>query len=135
MNAKEKEQQAAVRELREILKPGNTVYVNLEHVSRSGMSRIIMPFVIRDNEPQHLGWAVAKVLGMTYDRDLEGVRISGCGMDMGFALIYSLSSRLFPNGFECIGERCPSNDHSNGDRDYSPHWHESGGYALRHKWV
>ena len=54
---------------------------------------------------------------------------------MGFAVIYELSQALFPKGFECIGEKCPSNDHSNGDRDYTPHHHNSGGYALKHRWM
>ena len=36
--------------------------------------------------------------------------------------------------FACIGERCPSNDHSNrekGPADGSPWYHSDGGYALR----
>lgn len=37
--------------------------------------------------------------------------------------------------FECIGHGCPSNDHCNGDRDYTPHHHNSGGYALKHRWL
>ena len=60
MNAKQQEREEAVRELREILKPGDTVFVSLKHVSRSGMSRVIMPFIIRNNEPRYLGWTVAK---------------------------------------------------------------------------
>lgn len=32
-----------------------------------------------------------------------------------------ISRVLYPQGFGCIGEGCPSNDHSNGDRDYTPH--------------
>lgn len=44
--------------------------------------------------------------------------MNGCGMDMGFHLVYSLSRVLFSpkqGGFEClgIGHYCPSNDHSN----------------------
>lgn len=140
MRQKDAERQQAITDLQEILKPGDTVYVNLKHVSKSGMSRVIMPFIIRNNEPRYLGYTVAKALGMTYDRNKEGVRIGGCGMDMGIALVYDLSQQLFSGGFECIGEgndhksRCPSNAHSNGDRDYSPHHHQDGGYALRHRW-
>ena len=36
---------------------------------------------------------------------------------------------------ECIGAGCPSNDHINGDRNHTPHLHESGGYALRQRWI
>jgi hypothetical protein len=82
-------------------------------------------------------------------------------MDMGFHLVYTLSYALYPQGFGCVGERCPSNDHSNGDRDYTPHgcydengaledrepgpgelrdgcrrhWHRDGGYALTQRWL
>ena len=57
-------------------------------------------------------------------------------MEMGFSLVYTLSSTLYPEGFKCIGYgRCPSNDHRNGDRDYSPHQHDSGGYAINHEWL
>ena len=82
-------------------------------------------------------------------------------MDMGFHLVYSLSYALWPDGFGCVGAGCPSNDHSNGDRDYTPHgptdangdpedrdpgpgeardglvrhWHRDGGYALRQRWL
>ena len=138
MNAKQREQQEAVRELREILKPGDTVYTKVEHVSRSGMSRVISPYIIRDNEPICLEWKVAKATGYpltpTGSRH-EGIKIGGCGMDMGFHLVYQLSRILFPDGYECIGQGCPANDHSNGDRDYTPHHHRDGGYALKQKWL
>jgi hypothetical protein len=37
---------------------------------------------------------------------------------------------LWPDGWTCIGEKCPSNDHFNGDRNYEPHLHKSGAYAI-----
>lgn len=40
---------------------------------------------------------------------------------MGFHVVYGLARTLWPDGYGCIGEHCPSNDHSNGDRDYTPH--------------
>lgn len=65
-----------------------------------------------------------------------GLTVGGCGMDMGFHLVYNLSRVLFPSGFECIGKGCPSNDHSNGDRNYEPHRHTGdGGYAIKHRWL
>jgi len=42
---------------------------------------------------------------------------------------------LFSGGFTCPGKDCPSNDHSNGDRDYTPHMHTDPGYALRQRWL
>lgn len=166
--AQQAERAEALERLREWLKPGDTVYTILRHVSRSGMQRNIAPVVFLDgraDNPRFLYWNVALVLGMTPDREREGVKVGGCGMDMGFHLVYSLSSALFRDGFGCIGEGCPSNDHSNGDRDYRAHvsceygcrstggraapdacvhpdlpnqhvhWHRDGGYALRQRWL
>lgn len=143
----------ATERLREILSPGDVVRTKLDHVSRSGMTRWIDLYVIRDNEPVRITRSAADVTGYTYDRRRDALKIEGCGMDMGFAAVYSLSLRLFPDGFGCIGDDCPSNDHSNGDRDWTPHgslaetnprsprfggarhWHQSGGYALQQRWL
>lgn len=168
--AKQTERTEAIERLREWLKPGDTVYTILRHVSRSGLSRTIDCVGVEPSTEPSIdargvrvwayGWAVAKALGYRFDRDLEGVKVGGCGMDMGFHLVYSLSATLFPNGFGCVGAGCPSSDHSNGDRDYTPHhdcskcmdgdahvvhdgagdagkghWHFDGGHALRQRWL
>jgi hypothetical protein len=110
-----------------------------------------------------LSYRVAAILGETMAHD--AVRVGGAGMDMGFHLVYSLSSRLYPDGFECVGEECPSNDHGNGEprpHEYAPGdtnpaddpgcavyhcgrsryqhptlpaHHRDGGYALRQRWL
>jgi hypothetical protein len=156
------ERDKARETLREFVKPGMTVYTNLRHRARSGMFRVIDVNVIEDNEPRWIGYLAAKATGISYDRNREGLRVSGCGMDMGFHVVYELSRALYPDGFGCIGSGCPSNDHSNGDRDYTKHgafapviagrdeplpsglyptdqtvthWHRDGGYALRHRWL
>lgn len=141
---KQAERDEAVAKLREILKPGDTVHTILRHVSKSGMSRSISAVVARPSdydrapgdrwEPVDISWLVARATGNKLD-DRGGVKVSGGGMDMGFALVYDLSHTLFPDGFECIGAGCPSNAHTNGDRDYTPHRHNDGGYALRHRWL
>lgn len=155
--AQKQEQAEAIARLREWIKPGDTVYTILRHVSRSGMQRTI-DCIGLDREHAEpggapriwaYGWNVAKALGWTFDREREGVKVSGCGMDMGFHMVYAMSATMFPDGFGCVGEGCPSNDHSNGDRDYTPcnsnahcgiasartHWHRDGGYALRQRWL
>lgn len=144
-------------ELVRLCPPGTTIYTKLNHVSRSGMSRSITPYVIVDNAPQYIAYSVAVLFGQNRDR-YDGITMRGCGIDMGFALVYNLSSTLYRGGFGCIGERCPSNDHANGDRDYRPHddgtprdasevgtdipqkrayrhYHRDGGYALRREWL
>ena len=91
---------------------------------------------VSDTLPHHIGFEAGKLLGMRVDDG--AVKITGTGiMDMGFALVYDLSRTLYPDGFECIGKdaQCPSNDHSNGDRNYAKHNHKDGGYALRQRWL
>lgn len=147
-DAKNAVRQEAIGRLRAWIKPGDTIHVQMKHVSRSGMSRVIQVIKINcrpetdidgkaGTEPEilYLGYNVAQALGMKYDRDREGVKIDGCGMDMGFAIVYDLSYALFKDGFDCVGERCPANDHNNGDRNYTPHRHSDPGYALRHRWI
>lgn len=138
------EQEEAREVLREILKPGDTVYTVLRHVSRSGMMRAIDAYVIEDDSPRWISTYAARAAGYKYSRKYEAIEMGGCGMDMGFALVYGLSRALWPDGFGCIGQECPSNDHSNSDRDYTVnlgrgihanHWHQSGGYALRQRWM
>lgn len=120
------ERKEAVLALREIVKPGDTVYVSLKHVSRSGMLRVIQPFIIQEGRPRHIGYLAAKAIDLPYDRNKEGVRIGGCGMDMGFALVYDLSRVLFPEGFKVDGRG------RNGDMSG---WDKDGGYALRKEWL
>lgn len=155
MKAKEKEAAEALERLREWVKPGDTIWCVLRSVSRSGMSRVI-DFQKFEADGRHLslGWNIAKALDMGYDRSREGVKVTGCGMDMGWHVVSNLAYALYPKGFGCIGKDCPSNDHSNGDRDYTVHactypdcdcgvqgcgprnhWHTSGGYALVSRWV
>lgn len=136
------EKDEARARLLSILKPGDTVYTVLRHVSRSGMQRRIDLYSIdkTDGSLTYLTRSAA-VLGSDTVSDKGGIIVNGCGMDMGFSLVSNLSRYLWPDGFTCIGERgpngrrCPSNDHMNGDRDYTPHHHKSGGYALRHEWI
>ena len=127
------EQEEAKAFLLEHLPEGSTVQLHLIRVSRSGMSRVIKPV---SPSGVNLSWHVARVCDLSYvDGYIGGVRIGGCGMDMGFHLVHNLGYALFGDGFECTGHGCPSNDHSNGDRDYTPHMHKSGGYALKQSWM
>lgn len=130
--------------LAKILAPGTKIYTTVKHVSRSGMMRVISAHVIdEDREPRDISRDVAIVTGSSFDRDKWGVKMGGCGMDMTFALTYSLSRAMFPNGFKCTGSNgwtpsgkrskvpaCRSNDHSNGSPLERGMSHRDGGYAL-----
>jgi hypothetical protein len=146
------EQRAAIDILWPNLVPGDTLYTILRHVSRSGMQREIDIISIKCGgisvfgseillpEVRHWSHVAARALGRKIGPH-NGIKIGGAGMDMGFALVYELSSVLWPDGFMCVGDsticgkRCPSNDHSNGDRNYTAHLHRDGGYALRQAWI
>lgn len=128
-------------QLRKWIKPGDTVYTVLKHVSRSGMYRAIDLFVIHDNRPVRVsGWASDLLEG--YDNRHEACRASGCGMDMGFHLVYNLSYLLFPE-YDCLADSlkdspyryCPSPDHVNHNGDCRSNTTHHDGYALRHEWM
>lgn len=130
MKVSKSEYDAALTNLHKWLKPGDTVYTILEHVSRSGMSRqirVTVPTIGADGKVDfiHPNYAVGIVTGLRHamrnGRQQDALVIGGYGSDMGFELVYTLSRKMFPTGFGCIGPDCPSNDHSNGDRDYTPH--------------
>ncbi|MDE2101388.1 MAG: hypothetical protein KGL39_29340 [Patescibacteria group bacterium] len=137
------ERERATHMLREMLHPGQTIYTILRYVSRSGMMRHVSVVVIQDGRPRQIDGLVATATGLklTEGRDKEGIRVGGCGVDAGFEVVYSLARVLYPEGFGCVGDKCSSNDHSNGDYDRtphtpeSPHWHEAGGYAFRREWL
>jgi len=130
------ERAEALTMLREFVSPGDHLYTILRHVSRSGMLRIVQVVTFYDGRPVWLGWNVARAIGATYDRDREGVKVGGCGMDVGFEVVYNLGRALWPDGGPCTGPDCHSNDHSNGDRDYTPgRIHRDGGYTLRQSWL
>lgn len=159
------EQEEARTTLRALCPPGTTVYTVLRHVSRSGMSRLIDCYVMQNGEPRWISSLVGKVGSYPFDRKREALRVGGRRANAGFAVVNNLSYYLYPDGFGCTGERCPSNDHANGDRDRTPHcsrseehwwcdaneiaepppgihwcrgrnhWHTSGDYALTHRWL
>jgi hypothetical protein len=142
--AQKTERDEAIVKLREWIKPGTAVYTVLDHVSRSGMQRqirVLVPYTREDGTIDflHPNYSVSIALGWPQatrnGRRQDGIKVNGCGMDMGFHLVYSLSRVLWPDGYECTGKGCHSNDHSNGDRNYTPHHHNDGGYALAHRWL
>jgi hypothetical protein len=93
--------------LRRHLRPGDTVSLVLRHRSTSGMLRRISP-ILADRDGYTLN--LDRYAAMLYDAPPadagEGVKVGGCGMDMGFHLVYELSHALYGNG-----------------------------YALRHRWL
>ncbi|OAM88504.1 hypothetical protein OH491_10490 [Termitidicoccus mucosus] len=102
LTKKETECAEAVASLKKWLKPGDTVYTILRHVSASGMSRGMDVYTISGNKPRRLTWSAAKALDATYDRRKETLRVSGVGEDAGFATVYHLSCKLFGDGYALL---------------------------------
>ena len=107
------DQQQAEQRLREVASPGTTLYTVLRHVSRSGMMRVLDVYVIRNNEPLRITRSVAALLDYPYNRTHDGVTVTGCGMDMGFQVVYEVSRKLY-------GTNADGSD---------------GGYNLNHRWL
>lgn len=74
------------------------IYTFLRHVSKSGMSRdITLKIVDGDGTLQDITYTAALAIGEK-PRDNYGrrvIRVHGCGMDMGFHLVYSVSHALY----------------------------------------
>lgn len=107
---KELRAQHAKKSLLNLLSDGDTVYTILRHVSASGMSRRIDLYTFKDNKPVYLSGYYAMMQGE--EPPTDGYKVGGCGMDMGFHLVYTLSSLLF--------------NRENG---------KDSGYKLRHEWL
>ena len=154
--AAQAERETELEWMRKHLQPGDTLFTILDHVSSSGMSRNIR-FVIltcHDGKPVqlHSNYAAEKILGYRRAKRGDGVVVGGCGMDMGFHCVYSISRSMFPDGFGVEG-KLPSG-HTirpktremaakavargavfrgrNGDKSG---WDDDGGYALNHRWL
>ena len=92
--------------LREWFPKGSTVYTILRHVSKSGMQRQISVVCLehdaaRGIHPTHPNFAVATVLDRPRKRGggSDAITCNGCGMDMGFDLVYSLACALHGDGY------------------------------------
>lgn len=83
---KDKKQYATQR-LKEILPHGSTVYTLVTSVSKSGMSRSIKCLVIYKDDLIDISDFVAKAIENPFDNNNGGVKVKGCGMDMGWYLV------------------------------------------------
>ena len=160
MTKKELEKQQSLESLRKLLKPGDEVICILRHVSSSGMTRDISLVIVHNGQLRGITYDASRVLGypLRESHGSNAIRVQGCGMDMGFHAVYSLSRYLFPQGFG-IETTYEDTRRKNKTRTYRPStpaeakkarargltfrgrngdssgWDEDGGYALRHRWM
>lgn len=127
MSTKKKtaEREESLATLHRWIKPGDTVFTILRHVSDSGMTRRIDVVAFHKGEPLFLSYHVARALGLRLDDRKAGVYISGCGMDMGFELVYQLGAALWPGG---DGKTITS-------RNGTTSVEKDGGYLLKQRWL
>lgn len=85
-------------ELRTMIdKSGRKIYQSIGHVSKSGMYRTIKNMISYEGELVNIDWRIARVLDGVDDKP-DGLGVGGCGMDMGFSIVYNLGSVLWPKG-------------------------------------
>lgn len=116
-----KKQQTEQQEARETLRQmfgerdRKTVYTILRHVSTSGMSRdISLKMLDEDGTLRDITYLACIAMGEKC-KERNGsrvVRVGGCGMDMGFHVVYNLSYSL-----------------------YREDGLDRAGYVLRHEWA
>ena len=99
------------------LSEGDTVYTVLRSVSSSGMSRTISLKVAKEGKILDLTYYASIVLDwpLVEVNGSRALRVGGCGMDMGFHTVYTLSRVLF--------------------REEGQDLHCDAGYALNHAWA
>ena len=96
------EQAESLARLQELCPPGTTIYTIVRHVSRSGMSRNISLFVMVDGTPEPITFHAARVLGWpSVNRPEWALKVGGCGMDMCFHTVHSLSYAI--HGHTTVG--------------------------------
>lgn len=94
-----------LNKLRAWFPKGSTVYTICRHVSRSGMQRTIGVVALMTDgkntgvDIRHPNYSVSRVLGYPEDRQRNGVKVNGCGMDMGFDVAYNLARALYDDGY------------------------------------
>lgn len=118
MTFTKKDSLKARSELKQLLKDfgTKTIYVVQRHVSRSGMQRQLDLYLIPSVEkvkkdydkgeipPRRITYLVAQALQWPYDEKWESLTVNGCGMDMHFHTVYTLSQVLYS------GEKLPKHD-------------------------
>lgn len=108
-NKKQVEKTEEIKYLRKVLKINPVIYTIVRHVSQSGMQRRISCFAAIKGEIINLDWYIEKLGTYKRHKKYEGLIVNGCGMDMGFSVVYNTSSALYPE--------------------------DRGGYKIKQKWL
>lgn len=123
---KEQDRQEAIARLRALAPAKSTIYVVVKHVSRSGMQRHIAAFIQTPTGLRNISGDVAEIVGWKWLDD-DSVAVSGCGMDMGFHLVYTLASYVWRNTPEAAAYADEMKDSKWRSGDAS--------YLYSHRWL
>lgn len=129
MKASKEQIENSTKYLKKLFARNTRVYTSVKRVSSSGMSRHILVYVSRKNQIIDITWHVGNVAGYTHSDKTGGLIVGGCGMDMGFHLIYSLSRCLYPKGY-----KLPKSQKYGRNGDTSG-FDKDGGYRLKQQWL
>jgi hypothetical protein len=123
----------AIAQLRAVLRPGSTVYTEIvpsETVTWPRETHIKL-HVVQDNVPRSITGLAGSAIGSRMSESGDAIVTLKSLRKAEFSVVAALAIALFHNGFVCIGQGCPSNEHPRGDRNYAPHPHQDGRNALR----
>lgn len=84
--------------LRDKLPKASTVYTILRGVSSSGMSRQIQCVIVNNGQIDDITRFASQVTGYAQNKD-GYLSVGGCGMNMGFAVVYGLAMSIYGDGY------------------------------------
>jgi len=97
MTKQEKTRDEAIKTLKQVykLKPNSTIIVNQTSVSSSGMTRRLELYIVnkKSNRLDRITYLVGDVLDWNVND--TGLKVQGCGMDMHFHTVSTLSHYMF----------------------------------------
>jgi hypothetical protein len=86
-----------IRKMLDTKRGEREIYGMVTSVAKSGMSRRIKFFVSCNDTITDITYDVSKLLELNYNQN--GVLRSGCGTDLVFDTIYSISKALYGDGY------------------------------------
>lgn len=94
-----------IEDTRKLCPPESTIYSIIRHVSASGMRRRIDFYVVRNEELVRISWHIARILGYSQYKYTTALVVDGCGMDMAYHVVHSLSYAIHGYDYRCPEDR------------------------------
>ena len=91
---KQQNKKEAIERLKEVIKKGDTLFTQLQHVSQSGMMRHIKVRQLKNDRPLDWTYLVSNALDWKVSDKTRGIRVGGCGMDMAFSVVNHLQEQM-----------------------------------------